>query len=243
MAWHLAGLDVVHGATRRPPDVSAHGLQSAQRGRCARGGALRHRAHRQAHARDLARRGDAAQPLRAGRPLAGGIRGRPSARCTLGAGRAAGAGNRLAHGDLGRPRRAGRRQRRSRDHDRVVAEADGLAGRCGAGRRSGRWRLGHRAACAARPRPRSGLGAGYRCDGPARPVGGRQGDGDRSRPEQALRAGPYSRRLVCDPIAARRCVGEAARRSADRADLVRRRAGAAGGGRAAGRRVRSGDDP
>ena len=29
MAWHLAGLEVVHGATRRPPEVSAHGLQSA----------------------------------------------------------------------------------------------------------------------------------------------------------------------------------------------------------------------
>jgi rhodanese-related sulfurtransferase len=29
MAWHLAGLDVVHGATRKPPEVSAHGLQSA----------------------------------------------------------------------------------------------------------------------------------------------------------------------------------------------------------------------
>lgn len=29
MAWHLAGLDVVHGATRKPPEVSARGLQSA----------------------------------------------------------------------------------------------------------------------------------------------------------------------------------------------------------------------
>ena len=29
MAWHLAGLEVVHGATRKPPEVSAHGLQSA----------------------------------------------------------------------------------------------------------------------------------------------------------------------------------------------------------------------
>src|SRR5262249_40671243 len=29
MAWHLAGLDVVHGATRKPPGVSAQGLQSA----------------------------------------------------------------------------------------------------------------------------------------------------------------------------------------------------------------------
>jgi rhodanese-related sulfurtransferase len=29
MAWHLAGLEVVHGATRKPPEVSAQGLQSA----------------------------------------------------------------------------------------------------------------------------------------------------------------------------------------------------------------------
>jgi len=29
MAWHLAGLEVVHGATRKPPEVSPHGLQSA----------------------------------------------------------------------------------------------------------------------------------------------------------------------------------------------------------------------
>jgi rhodanese-related sulfurtransferase len=29
MAWHLAGLEVVHGATRKPPNVSAQGLQSA----------------------------------------------------------------------------------------------------------------------------------------------------------------------------------------------------------------------
>ncbi|MCW5737720.1 MAG: thiosulfate sulfurtransferase [Enhydrobacter sp.] len=30
MAWHLAGLDVVRGATRRPPDVTPTGLQAAQ---------------------------------------------------------------------------------------------------------------------------------------------------------------------------------------------------------------------
>ena len=29
MAWHLAGLEVVHGATRKPPQVSTHGLLSA----------------------------------------------------------------------------------------------------------------------------------------------------------------------------------------------------------------------
>jgi rhodanese-related sulfurtransferase len=30
MAWHLAGLEVVHGATRKPPEVSTHGLHSAR---------------------------------------------------------------------------------------------------------------------------------------------------------------------------------------------------------------------
>jgi rhodanese-related sulfurtransferase len=30
MAWHLAGLEVVHGATRRPPEVSPQGLAYAQ---------------------------------------------------------------------------------------------------------------------------------------------------------------------------------------------------------------------
>src|ERR1700735_1976657 len=29
MAWHLAGLEVWHAPTRKPPDVSTHGLQSA----------------------------------------------------------------------------------------------------------------------------------------------------------------------------------------------------------------------
>jgi rhodanese-related sulfurtransferase len=39
MAWHLAGLEVVHGATRKPPEVTAHGLQSA--GKAAAGIAAR----------------------------------------------------------------------------------------------------------------------------------------------------------------------------------------------------------
>ena len=51
MAWHLAGLEVVHGATRRPPEVSMRGLQSAGEAAAAGGRALRHRAHRYAYAR------------------------------------------------------------------------------------------------------------------------------------------------------------------------------------------------
>jgi rhodanese-related sulfurtransferase len=60
MAWHLAGLEVVHGATRKPPEVSAHGLQSAG------DAALRVAAY----APVMARRGGATQPVRSGRPLA-----------------------------------------------------------------------------------------------------------------------------------------------------------------------------
>ena len=144
MAWHLAGLDVVHGATRKPPEVSTQGLAVCGRGRCTGGGALRHRANRQAYARDMARRGRRAQPLRPGRALARGIRSRPFARRPFGARRPARAGNRLAYGDLGRSRRAGRRQRRPRRHDGVVAETNGLDGYRISRRGRGRWRLGNR---------------------------------------------------------------------------------------------------
>ena len=35
MAWHLAGFDVVNGATRRPPEVSANGFDAAKKGAAA----------------------------------------------------------------------------------------------------------------------------------------------------------------------------------------------------------------
>ena len=74
MAWHLAGLEVVHGATRKPPDVSAHGLQSAAEAAArvaARCGIAR---IDKRYARVMARRGGATQPVRARRALARGIR-------------------------------------------------------------------------------------------------------------------------------------------------------------------------
>ena len=73
-AWHLAGLEVVHGATRRPPAVSPAGRRRRSARGGARGGALRHRADRRGHARNLARRGGRAHALRARRADAGGIR-------------------------------------------------------------------------------------------------------------------------------------------------------------------------
>ena len=78
MAWHLAGFEVVHGATRRPPEVTESGRQAAIDA-----------AARVAARRDIAastrRRSPPgapkrpAHPLCARRPHAGGIRGRPSA--------------------------------------------------------------------------------------------------------------------------------------------------------------------
>ena len=213
MAWHLADFGVVHGATRRPPDVTPCRAAGGAAARGTRGSAPRHRAHRQAHARHLARRSGRAQPLRARRAHAGRIRGRPPARRAAGAGRTARAGNRQPHGDLGRARRAGGRQRRPRDHDRIVVEADGLARRRGSRLRSWGRRLDDRAARATRPRPGGRRRTRHRCNRPARPVGRRRRGRDRSRPEPAPCAGPYSRLLVRDPRAAARWTGEAARRS------------------------------
>ena len=76
------------------------------------------------------RKGENHLPLRC--PLAGGIRGRPPARLDFGAGRPAGAGDRHLRGSARRAHRARGRPRRARDHDRVLAAADGLArGLCG----------------------------------------------------------------------------------------------------------------
>ena len=246
MAWHLAGFDVVHGATRRPPEVTRSGLQVGAAS--APHGWRRAAASRAStSARSTTWRAEAAErslyvlDVRTPEEYeAGHLRG-----ARLGAGRTAGAGNRQPHGDLGRARRAGGRQRRPRDHDRIVAEADGLARRRGSGRRSGGRRLGRpgrmcRASLAWRASPCRSIAATDLRDRLAADAV----DRDRSRPEPAPCAGPYSRRLVRDPRAA--CATALAKlpaQQADRADVARRRAGAAGGGRVAGGRVRSGDGP
>ena len=125
MAWHLAGFEVVKGATRRPAEVSEAGRRAARGGGGAGRRTLRRPADRQGDARRLAGR-NRPHPLRARRPHARGIPRRASRRGALGAGRAAGAGNRCPHRHLERARRAGRRQRRARDDDGLVAEADGF---------------------------------------------------------------------------------------------------------------------
>ena len=147
MAWQLAGLEVVHGAERAAAASQLSRVETGRRGRRARRRALRHNSHRHQDAQRLACRGGAAHSLCPRRAHAGGIRGWPFARRAIGAGRAARAGDRLPHRDMGRARRAGRRRRHPRHHDRVVAEADGLGRRRGAGCRSDRRRLGQRSAC------------------------------------------------------------------------------------------------
>ena len=246
MAWHLAGFEVVHGATRRPPEVSpdrAAGGARARRRAWPRAAASRASTGARSHA--WRAEADRAHPLCARRAHAGGIPGRPSARRALGAGRAARAGDRRPYRDLGRARRAGRRQRRPRDDDRLVAEADGLERRRGAGRRSGGWRLGDRPACAARARARRRRRREHRLRRTCAtgwPPGSR--GRDRSRPEPALRPGPHSRRLVRDPLRGSPTdLAKLPPRRADRADIAGRRAGALAAAELRAGRVRSGAGP
>ena len=147
----------VRGRARRDA-AAARGVGGRTAGGYRGGGAgrrtLRHPADRQGDACGLAGRSRPAHPLCARRAHARGIPGRASRRGALGAGRAARAGDRRPHRHLERARRAGRRQRRAGDDDRLVAEADGLERRGGAGRRRIGRRLGERPACAARARAR-----------------------------------------------------------------------------------------
>ena len=114
MAWHLAGFEVVQGADRRPPEVSAASAEAARRSAERIASALQHSAHRCRHARSMARRERQALALRARRAHTRGVRGRSCGGHAVGARRAAGAGDRQLSRHLGRPRRA-------RRHDGVRA--------------------------------------------------------------------------------------------------------------------------
>ena len=129
MAWHLAGFDVVQGATRRPPEVSAHRARRAGDAaarvaeRC--GIARIDKATLAAWRAEADRRTLYVLDVRTPEEYeAGHLRG-----ARLGAGRTARAGDRRAYRHLERARRAGRRQRRASDDDRILAEADGLEAR------------------------------------------------------------------------------------------------------------------
>ncbi len=109
MAWHLAGFEVVHGATRRPPEVSSKGLAAAREGaalvaqRCD----VRHidKATLAAWRSEAKERSLYVLDVRTPEEYAAGHHGRGA----LGAGRPIGAGDRRPHRDLGRAGRAGRR--------------------------------------------------------------------------------------------------------------------------------------
>ena len=207
MAWHLAGLDVVHGATRRPPE-SAAGLQSAGEAAArvaARCGIARiDRRTLETWRAEATQRSLYVLDVRSPEEYeAGHLRGARSA-----------PGGQLVQETNSHMATWGARVVLVDDNGvRATMTASWLK-QMGwldvavlvAGPADVEWETGP--LCAARSRPRSGVSAADRCDGSARSTGRGRGDGDRSRPERR-RAGPYSGRLVCDPIASRRCAGEA----------------------------------
>ena len=127
MGWELAGLELARGREDALPPPSPEGLAQARAlaDEVAERFGIR-RIDDAALARFESEAGAAhALCLRRAQPR--GIRGRASRQRALGAGRPARAGHRCLHGDAQRPHRAGRRRRRARGDDRVVAGADGLA--------------------------------------------------------------------------------------------------------------------
>ena len=184
-------------ARSRPDPLPARGV-ARPGGGCApprAGGVrpLRGAADRPRDARSLAG-GTGPHDLPFRRALARGVSGGPSARVDLGAGRPAGPGHRpLRRHAAGTPG-AGRRRRRARRHDRILAEADGAArgrgargwpvGRAPGGRAWPRARA--RPGDAALPRDRAGRAAGRARGGPhaAR----------RSHPQRRLPHRPHRRR-------------------------------------------------
>ena len=137
----VAGRDAGLAARRAGAGARYRGLAGAgqqgggrggaqARGRCHQ--AVRRQADRPRDAGLLARRERDADHLCARRAHAGRVRGRAPAGIGLGRGRAAGAGDRSLGRHKRRPPRAGGRYRDARDHDRPLADADGLG--CGRAR-------------------------------------------------------------------------------------------------------------
>ena len=243
MAWHLADLEVVHGATRRPPEVSAHGLQSALEAAArvaARCGIARiDRRTLESWRAEATRRTLYVLDVRSPEEYeAGHLRGARSA-----------PGGQLVQETDSHVATWGARVVLVDDNGvRATMTASWLK-QMGwpdvavlvAGPADGDWVTGRHV-------PRVlGLEATSAPAIDAMDLRDRLAAGevvvidlDLSR-RYAL--GPYSRRLVCDPVAPWRHPGESPGRSGDRADLGGRRAGGAGGGRASGGRVGAGDDP
>ena len=108
MAWHLAGFDVVAGAERRAPEVSAAGIAAARQ----RAEAVARRygvpVIDRATLAEWQREADPSHALCARCPRPGRIPRRPPAGIGNGAGWSIGSGNRQLARGMGRPRRAGR---------------------------------------------------------------------------------------------------------------------------------------
>ena len=133
MGWSLAGFACDSGKNRRAPDVSQKTLDWARTAALQRGAKLRRRTHRSPDARSLAQGRDA-DALSVRRPRSRRVRSRPRRRRGLGAGRPAGAGDRPICRHARRAHRAGRRRRGARGDDRVVAAPNGLERRFHVGR-------------------------------------------------------------------------------------------------------------
>ncbi len=133
MAWHLAGFDVVHGAARRPPEVSEPGRRAAVD--AAAGVAAR------CDIRQIDKATLAAWRAEIDRRTLYLLDIRTPEECAAGhfAGARSASGGQLvqetdAHIATWNARCAGRRRRRASDDDRFVAEADGLERRGCTGR-------------------------------------------------------------------------------------------------------------
>ena len=128
MGWHLAGLTCASGETGGTPGYTDEGLAWAKAPRRNGGEEIRRRHAPTPPTVETMAQGRHAHHLRLRRARAGGIRSRPLSRRHLRARRATGAGDRHLCRRAGCARRGQRRQGSSRADDRLLAQADGLAG-------------------------------------------------------------------------------------------------------------------
>ena len=228
MAWHLAGFEVVHGATRRPPEVSEAGRRAAidAAARVAeRCGIPRiDKATLAAWRAEADRRTLYVLDVRTPEEYRAGH---------LAGARSAPGGQLVQETDAHIATWNARVVLVDDNGVRATMTASWLK-QMGwndvavlVSRSVGR-RLGERPACAARARARRSCRRDHRARRVAGPAGRREHGGHRSRYEPALRAGPHSRRLVRDPQPPRRGSRQAAAGRDDRADLAGRRGGAIG---------------
>ena len=210
MGWHLAGLDLRQRQDQARADASADGLAWAKAAAASVAPTLRRRAHRPRHARSAGAPTRRARLYRLRRARSGRIRGRPSARRDVGARRPTGAGDRPICRHAAAPASCWSTTTRCAR----VMTASWLK-QMGwkdvfvlpeAGQESTRPAGGDR--CSARRRRRGAPSTVSAL------LADRRRDRHRPFAQPGLSQGPHSRRLVCDPLAARPRLAEnpAARR-------------------------------